>query len=62
MSYSFTLKIKDGKFEGGEAQHCPDGSFQVSGHVDPDGSHESLNITRRDSDDQSVAQAMSWHK
>lgn len=69
MSYNFKVVVKDGQFEGGSATSCPDGSFTISGHVNNDGSNESVGIQRftsiisgDTSHSQQVASAQSWHK
>ena len=64
MSYNFTVKVDEegnAEVEGQPLQHVPAGSFQISGHSQADGKNESLNVTRRNEDNQVVTSAQVWH-
>ncbi len=62
MSYSFAITAKAGKLEVPEETfHVPDGVFVISGHLNDDGSNESISVYRKDDAGNSVASASSWH-
>jgi len=75
MSYSFTVEVKEdgtvtipGAVEEtplaviAKVRHVPAGKFEISGHVEPDGKNETLNISRRSISGDVVALSQSWHK
>lgn len=64
MSYSFVIKVKNGKLEAPEEVfHVPDGEFLLSGHMDDaNGAHESLTVQRKDANGDVVVQMIGFHK